>query len=228
MRIVHDAIAESSLLAQLFFTEEAFEKYSEEISQADLREVKTLIVSNELGARMSATEKTQGIFAICRKPIKRNVSEAVVSGGRYIVLYQLQDPGNLGMIIRTADAMGVDGIIMSECCDLFSPKAIRSTMGSVFRTNILNDCNITEIFSAFKKVGIASYAAVIDKDAQDVLECGFAQGSAVFIGNEGNGIPKEIVALCDKKITIKMQGNINSLNAAMAAGIITWEMMRKK
>lgn len=227
-RLICDALNEHALVSQILFTEEAYDKYYSELSQVDLKEVKILIISNELGMKISCTEKTQGIFAICNTPKSRDLKHSLKKDGRYVVLYQLQDPGNLGMIIRTADAMGIDGVILSESCELYNPKTIRSTMGSAFRINIFEDCAIDNILSLFRSSEIKSYAAVIDKDASDLRSCAFSGGSAVLIGNEGNGLPAEVSEKCDEKLTIKMSGNVNSLNAAMAAGIILWEMVNSK
>ena len=134
--------------------------------------------------------------------------------------------GNAGMIIRTADALGIDGIIMSNSCDLYSPKVIRSTMGSVFRTNIFIENNTEKLFEILDVNKINTSAAVIDTDAESINICGFSGKQAVFIGNEGNGLPKEVSVRCNRCITIPMNGSINSLNAAMAAGIIMWELKK--
>ncbi|MDO5560104.1 MAG: RNA methyltransferase [Oscillospiraceae bacterium] len=225
-RLVVDALMEDSKIASLFLTESAYEKYSSELSQADLREVNVLIISNELGIRISSTEKTQGVFAICRAAAEKEFEASAKSDGKYIVLYQLQDPGNVGMIIRTADAVGIDGIILSESCELYNPKVVRSTMGSLFRVNIFPDENIEKIITTMQEKRITTYAAVVDSDAQSLSQQIFGPGSAVLIGNEGNGLPDDISSKCDKRVTIKMKGNVNSLNAAMATGIFMWEMTK--
>ncbi len=223
-RIVCDAVREDSGITHMIFTKQAYEKYGSELLQADLRDTRTLVISNELGSRIASTEKTQGIFAICRipqpqKPVFRD-------NGRYVVLYGLQDPGNVGMVIRTADALGMDGVLMCQCCDLYSPKVIRSTMGSVFRMDITLASDADELFTMLSEGGAETSAAVIDKDAMPVTECSFSGRQAVFIGNEGSGLPPEIASRCDRKIIIPMQGSINSLNAAMAAGILMWEIRK--
>lgn len=225
-RLVSDALHEDSKIVHLFLTESAYEKYESELSQADLREVNLIVISNELGIRISSTEKTQGVFAICMAKTKKNFENAAKSDGKYIVLHQLQDPGNVGMIIRTADAVGIDGIIMSESCELYNPKVVRSTMGSLFRVPIFPDENIQNILDTMKKNEITTYAAVIDADAQSLSDQIFDSGSAVLIGNEGNGLPDDIVSVCDKRVTIRMKGHLNSLNAAMATGIFMWEMTK--
>lgn len=224
LRIVEDALSENIEIHSLIISEQYTDKYSYILSQADLRGVKPVIVSNELGNRISCTEKTQGIFAVCKMKSQPDFSSSIICNGKYAVLYQLQDPGNLGTIIRTADAMGIDGVILCQSCDIYSPKTMRSTMGSAFRMNIWNIPDISFIVSEFRNAHIKTYPAVIDSSAADLRKCSFSDGGAVIIGNEGNGIPDDIVKLCDIPVTIKMNGNINSMNAGMAAGIILWEM----
>ena len=224
LRIVEDAVREEASLSHIILTKQAYDKYGDEIFQADLRDTRTLVISNELGNRISSTEKTQGVFAICRIPAAK--APVFSENGRYVVLYGLQDPGNVGMIIRTADALGMDGIFLCGSCELYSPKVIRSTMGSVFRTNIHIISDPDELFSLFEKNRVNTSAAVIDSDAVPVTECAFSGSEAVFIGNEGNGLPPETAARCSRKVIIPMQGSINSLNAAMAAGILMWEIRR--
>ena len=222
LRLVQDALCEKINVKYLIFTADAYKKYVEEFSQADLNDATTLVISNELGNKIAQTEKTQGVFAIC--PILTPDETPLSSDDKLIVLHKLQDPGNVGMIIRTADALGINSIIMCGCCDLYSPKVIRATMGSVFRMNlrIINDED--KLFEFLHSSDIRTYASVIDSDADKIGDISFNKGAAVFIGNEGNGLPDDIANKCDSKITIPMSGNINSLNAAMAAGIIMWEL----
>ena len=227
-RLIEDAVKEKAMIKELLFTEAAYDKYYMELSQVDLKEVTILIISNELGIKISCTEKPQGVFAVCSMPPALSLDREIKKDGRYVVLHELQDPGNLGMIIRTADAVGMDGVILSESCELYSPKVIRSTMGSAFRMKIFETKNVDEVFECLEAKGITSYAAVIDKDAEDLRDCKFEGGCAVFIGNEGNGLPLSVSSRCTVRATIKMTGHINSLNAAMATGIFMWEMSGKK
>ena len=224
VRIVEDAVRENAGISHLIFTKNAYEKLGADWVQADLRDTKILVISNELGNRIASTGTPQGVFAVCRIPVEKKMT--FCENGKYIVLYGLQDPGNAGMIIRTADALGINGIILSGTCELYSPKVIRSTMGSVFRTDIVTENDTDRLFTMLEENGVESSAAVIDKDAQLVTECSFSGKQAVFIGNEGNGLPSEVSSRCTRRITIPMNGNINSLNAAMAAGILMWELKK--
>mgnify|MGYP002622470061 CR=1 FL=1 len=224
LRITEDAIREESGLSHLIVTEQAREKFGERLFQADLRDTRIIVISNELGNKIASTDNTQGVFAICRIPQQRQMTFA--ENGRYIVLFGLQDPGNVGMMIRTADALGIDGVIMSKSCDLYSPKVIRSTMGSVFRMDIMIENDADRLFELLTQSGAETSAAIIDKDAIPVTECSFTGRQAVLIGNEGNGLPPDISARCSRRVTIPMHGTVNSLNAAMAAGILMWELKK--
>ena len=218
-RIVIDAIMENAPIKQVLLSESAFEKYYQKL--VDLKVTNLIIISNELAFKISSTENTQGVFAICEMP---NSSDFKINpNGKYIVLHQVQDPGNVGMIVRTADAFGLDGIVLSQSCDFYSPKVIRSTMGSAFRVKHYICEDIQKVLSDFKSNGIKTYSAVIDSP-NDVRKEKFIGGTAIIVGNEGNGLPEEVSKMCDKPITIKMSGNINSLNVAMASGIIMWKM----
>lgn len=130
------------------------------------------------------------------------------------------------MIIRTADALGLDGVIFTESCDIYNPKVVRSTMGSIFRIPVYRDIPADDVFAAMDSAEINTYAAVVDRDAVDIKTVDFRNGGGIVIGNEGNGLPEEIILKCTQRITIKMNGNIDSLNAAMATGIIMWELMK--
>ena len=218
LRIVADAIAEEAIITQILITETAYWKYGEELPYNSIR---TVIISDGLGKKISQTETTQGVFAICRIPEN---APKLSKNGRYAVIHNLQDPGNVGTIIRTADALGIDGVLLCGSCDVFSPKVIRSTMGSVFRVKLLIENDVDRLFEMLTNSGITSFASVLDDKAIRVGRFKFQGGCAVFIGNEGNGLPHEISERCDRKITVPMNGSTESLNAAIAAGILMWEM----
>ncbi|MGN1305420.1 MAG: TrmH family RNA methyltransferase [Oscillospiraceae bacterium] len=224
-RLVDDAVKENADISFVIAAETASEKFGELLGRLEERCEKILTVPDELASSLAQTQGTQGIFAACKMPKSLSAEELVRECGKYAVLVQLQDPGNMGTIIRTADAMGVDGIIAVNCCDIYNPKTVRSTMGSLFRIRIAN-ADEDEAFAALKNKGIETFASVIDTDALSLTDCSFKNGAAVLIGNEGNGLARETVSRCDKKLTIHMNGNVNSLNAATAASIIMWELTK--
>ena len=230
LRLICDAIMENLELHCVFITESTLEKHSEALNLLKEKKLdkKIIFISDELGKKLSDTINPQGIYAICKKLDKIFNADKILVNGKYIILNNVQDPGNIGTIIRTADAVGIDGIILTgSCCDIYNPKVVRSTMGSIFRMKIWDCGDIAEVLKIFHNKKIKSYAAVVDADVHSLTECDFSGSCCVLIGNEGNGLTDETTALCDEKLTIKMHGNINSLNAAMAAGITMWEMLRQ-
>ena len=166
------------------------------------------------------------MFALCYTTRTSLGKDSLRRDGRYLVLYELQDPGNMGMILRTADAFGIDAVLTYQCCDVFSPKVVRATMGAIFRMSVIDAPPASAIRLFFEENGIRSYAAVLHPDARPVTECRLGKGCAVWIGNEGNGLSEDAVAACEEKLIIPMQGHAESLNAAMAAGILMWEMVK--
>lgn len=226
LRIVCDALMETARVQQLFITDSAWEKHGEALMKSFGETGSLLRISDALGDVMSDTEHTQGIFAICRIPEEIPLAEELAPTGKYLVLCNLQDPGNMGMILRTADALGVNAVLSCESCDLYSPKVVRATMGSIFRVPVHEQTDAQELMTLLHDAKIPSYAAVPAKHAVKLTECDFSGGAAVWIGNEGNGLPTNVIAACDTAVTIPMQGGPESLNAAMAAGILMWEMTK--
>lgn len=228
-RITEDALNENLQIQAVFISENAKLRYADVVDKIynTLEPDRIFEITDSIAKKISDTKTPQGIFSIVKKLDKVLNTDKILNNGRYIILNNLQDPGNIGTIIRTADAVRIDGIIMTDdCCDMYNPKLVRSTMGSMFRINWWDKCNINNVLDIFNQKQITTFAAVIDNDAVSVTDCDFSNGSVVVIGNEGNGLPNEISNKCDKKLTIKMQGNIDSLNAAMATGIIIWEMRK--
>lgn len=226
VRLVTDAAAEKADFYSIFATQSCLEKYSRALSPLlEIISERLFVITEEIADYLSETRDSQGIFAICHIPEEKPLSDIVFHGGKYIMLSDVRDPGNMGTIIRTADAVGTDAVICCGCCDIYNPKVTRSAMGSLMRMPVA----VTDedsAFAAFKAAGITTYAAVVDSSVEKLTECDFSVGGAVLIGNEGNGLSTETADRCDVKMTIPMKGRANSLNAAMAAGIILWELSK--
>ncbi|MCC8110464.1 MAG: RNA methyltransferase [Ruminococcus sp.] len=221
LRLVLDAVKNGAKIHQLFCTEDGFSKWEQ---QRPPCAVPCTLLSEKLATMLSQTEHSQGVYAICKKPKSLSINAFFKKKGLYAILYQIQDPGNAGMILRTADAMGIDGVVYYACCDIYNPKVVRATMGSLFRIPVCQVNEIESVFDACHRENITTCAAVINPTAEPIGQCSFTQGTAILIGNEGNGLPPKTAQRCDRQITIPMHGNIESLNAAMAAGIILWEL----
>lgn len=190
-----------------------------------LGENKIFVITREIADKISDTESCQGIFVVAKCMDMPFSEEALKAGGKYLILDELQDPGNLGTMIRTCDAMGLDGIVLAgNCVDLYNPKTVRSAVGSMPRVDIFVEKDFERVAETFALKGIPTAAAVIE-GGMNVMKYDFSKGCAVVIGNEGRGIPKAHVEMCRDKVSIAMKGrHIDSLNAAAAATIFLWEM----
>jgi len=184
----------------------------------------TVWLDEGLAARLGDTANPQGVFAVFKKTAPSSFE--ISARGKYILLYQVRDPGNLGSVLRTAAALGADGAFLCECAELYSPKVLRASMGGVWRLPVLAVEDMAEQVNAFRRSGVEVYAAA---DREDALFPGClagAGGKAVLIGNEGDGLPDSLIAACSGSVAIPMKNGSESLNAAMAAGILLWEMLR--
>lgn len=185
-------------------------------------------VSDEVFSYMSDTKTPQGIMALV-KMSEYSVEDMIAGENPLImILENLQDPGNLGTIIRTAEGAGVDGIIMTNgTVDIYNPKVIRSTMGAMYRMKFAYTDNLGETVGLLKSRGITTYAAHL-KGAVDYVTCDYGKGTAFFIGNEGNGLTDGATELADRKIIIPMKGSLESLNAAVSAALLMYEAARQR
>ncbi|MCD7731914.1 MAG: RNA methyltransferase [Oscillospiraceae bacterium] len=226
-RLTVDAAKSGVSLEGVFITEEALEKYFDDIELLKASsDERIYLISDKLAGMMEDTKNSQGIFSVAGVLDKNLGVGKIKTGSRFAVLDGLQDPGNVGTILRVSDAVGLDGVFLCDCCDVYNPKTIRSTMGSIFRVPFRDDLSFPEAAQLLHDCGVVLYAAVVDPDAESIRETVFCGSSCVVIGNEGNGLSDEDVALCNKRITIRMNGSIESLNAATAAAITLWEMTK--
>ena len=181
------------------------------------------LVSNSVFAHISDTNTPQGILAVVQQPVYEFSDLLQGERTRLLVLEDIQDPGNLGTMIRTAEGAGADGIFMtSGTVDIYNPKTIRATMGSLYRVPFVRTQDLCGITSLLQKNGITVYAAHL-KGEQYYHETDYSGGSAFLIGNEGNGLKKETADLADCYLKIPMEGKLESLNAAIAAALLMYQ-----
>lgn len=182
------------------------------------------MVDDRVFRQMCDTQTPQGILTLASIPVYPREKLLGESGAPLIlVLEDLQDPGNVGTIIRTAEGAGVTGVFMSSrTADCFQPKVVRSTMGSIFRVPVRREDSLPELMIWLKKHGVKSYAAHLSGKNSYVKE-NYREGTAFLIGNEGNGLSDELTADADVRIRIPMEGKVESLNAAVASALLMYE-----
>lgn len=186
------------------------------------------VVEDRIFNQMSDTQTPQGILCLVRMPSYS--LEEVLAGERPLcmILEDLQDPGNVGTILRTAEGAGVTGILLSRSTvDVFNPKTIRSTMGSVYRMPFAYIDDLCDVLPELKARGIMTYAAHLKgENAYDGED--YSKGTAFFVGNEGNGLSEHLSRETDRLIRIPMEGKVESLNAAIASSILMYEVYRQR
>lgn len=225
-RLCADAAESSVEIKELYVTEKALNKYEEYLRLVIEKAGRSFIVSDEAANKLSDTKNSQGVFCLCKTLDKNTNIGKIKYNGKYIALEGISNPANFGAVVRTAEAMGLDGVIVSGGCDIYNSKAQRAAMGSLFRMNIIETDNLPETLESLAQKGMAVYAGVPDSDAVKITEADMSGGVISVIGNEGNGITEETCKVSTKLVTIPMKGRAESLNAAAAASIMIWEMMR--
>jgi len=228
IRLCKDIYRSGIKVEKCFASLSAYEKLKEEKPEFLLGiEEKLTLVSDELAEKIADTKATQGLFFICKTLDNLLSADKIKNNGCFVGLVNLQDPGNVGTIIRTAEALGLDGLVLTaDCTDIYSPKVLRATMGSLFRLPVYIAGDASALLDTFEKLGYETYAAVLNDSAVKLGASRFSVGSIAFIGNEGNGLPVDFVKRCRHSLMIPMAGSAESLNAAVAASIIIWEMTR--
>ena len=199
-------------LREVFVSSDKEDKYADKLSRLN---TPVSVVGREIFERMSFTEATQGILALCRIP-----GEKEISGDIILVADGVRDPGNLGTMVRSARAFGVGDIILTDCCDVFDPKAVRSTMGGVFGTNFI-ECTRARAVEILKSNGFTP--VVTDMEGENIYGWSPKGRLALIVGSEARGVSEEFRALPGITVSIPMPGTAESLNAAVAISIaLSW------
>lgn len=211
-------------MVQMYATADFYQKSRQQLPQ----EIRPELVSEQVFSAMSDTKTPQGVLAVVKQSEYQPETLISAENAHLLVLDNLQDPGNLGTIFRTAEAAGVTGIIMSrDCVDIYNPKTVRSTMGAIFRQPFVYVESVPETIAQMKKHGITVYAAHL-QGRQTYDKENYRAKTAFLIGNEGNGLRQEVAEAADVWIRIPMEGEAESLNAAVAAAVLMYEVNRQR
>lgn len=221
---LREAIRDGAAIETVIWAEtdfrESSQEYAELIERLDSYECRKAVVPDALYSYISILENHFGPLFVCGiEPC------APLQKGGYIALDGVQDPGNIGTVIRTAEAFGVSGVILLEgCADVYQPKTVRAAMGSVFRERIYR-MTADEMFDAAKELEMPVFVTALYEDSRDIGEADISD-SIVIIGSEGHGARRENIDRSGGSLFIPMSGKTESLNAAVAASIVMWEMRK--
>ncbi|MDD6154748.1 MAG: RNA methyltransferase [Eubacteriales bacterium] len=197
--------------------------------EEEFSEYRPLIMDKKLFDSISSTENSQGIIAVAEKTSysRDGIMSAIKPGGNVVILERLQDPGNVGTVIRLSEGAGFDAVIyVKGTADPFAPKTVRAAAGSLFRMKLYEAENTEEAVNIVKERG--KKLAVTDvRKGTPYFEAPLAEDAAIVIGNEGNGCSAEMLEAADIRVNIPMAGHLESLNAAAAAAILMFERVRR-
>ena len=214
-KLLGEAIASGMEIVTVLACEDRLPSIPENIS------AKCLAVSQDILDSITTLKSAQSVIFTCRMKQRATIGNI----RRAIILDSLQDTGNIGTIIRTADAFGIDAVFADGCADIYNPKTIRSAMGSIFRVPVFEE-KLQNLIPKLRCEGYKVYCSELRGDVAEISECDFDK-CAVVIGNEGNGVRAEVSDLCDRSVIIPMQGGAESLNAAIAAAIFMFKMSER-
>lgn len=220
-KLAEEAVKAGLEIEYALISEEAEEKFPETVSLLK-KSCILYTVTNEVYQSISEQKSPQGIF-IAGKILDKSVNlDKILENDKILMLDCVQDSGNLGTMIRTAEALGIEGAVLgSGCADPWSPKTLRASMGSIFRLPFC-DRSLSEAVDRAQEKDFTVYAAMLDGTAQRLGDFPFPEKTAVIIGNEGHGVDMKTAEKC-RKLYIPIKG-AESLNAAAAAAVICWEM----
>ncbi len=218
-----------SRLEQVFVSESFLEREEAQTILEKAKDREVAVVKDSVFAGMCDTRTPQGILAVVRRRDWSMEEILALSDNPFFMMAEnLQDPGNLGTILRTGEGAGITALILSKgTVEIYSPKVIRSTMGSLFRVPFLYVDDMAAAVSMLKGKGIQVYGAHLEGSVP-YDQPDYRKPSAILIGNEGNGLTDVTAAVCSRKVRIPMEGSVESLNAAMSAGILMYEVHRQR
>ncbi|MGO3792589.1 MAG: TrmH family RNA methyltransferase [Enterococcus gilvus] len=221
--LIQEAKAANVLLKEVFINQRGLNEWSEWIEEnleENLEEY--YLVSDEVLKTLASQPTPQGIIAVAEMP-KEDTADFT---GAWLLLDNVQDPGNVGTMIRTADAAGFSGVILGQgSADLYNPKTLRSTQGSLYHLSV-KPGDLAEIIPQFQQADIPVLGTALDKMAKDYLSVEKMSDFALVMGNEGQGISPELLVKTDQNLYIPIKGQAESLNVAIAAGVLMFHLLK--
>ena len=219
LRLCGDALSSGAQIESAYFSEDFLTKHPDFAERAEAAVKSCFVLKNSIFSALCDTKTPQGVLFVIKTLDKTLDFDKMKKNGKVVALENIQDPTNLGTILRSAEAFGVDMVALSrDCCDIYAPKVIRGSMGAIFRQPFVIVDDMAAFIRDFNAIG-ASYAAVLDRDSTALSACDFSGAALCAVGNEGNGLSAAVIAACMQKVFIPMRGGAESLNASAAASI---------
>ena len=226
VKLIKEAIQENAKIKLIIICDDCKQENDLESEiKYEIAKYECISVSEKIFLSLTNVVNPQGILAVIER--EKQAEKIDYNEDLYLILDDIQDPGNMGTILRTADSLNMKQIIVSkDCADAYNPKVVRSTMGAIFRVKVIECENLENVVKEMKKRKIKVYATDLATD-KSIYDVNYNK-SAIIIGNEANGVSKNLLDLATQKIKIPMIGKTESLNAAVATGIILYEAIRNR
>lgn len=225
IKLIDEAIASGLRLQSVFFTQKALSLYNETLSL--LSDTSLYLVTDEVYQKLSDESAPQGILAVAEKPAEQSLTSDVIKEGGFVILEDLQNPLNIGAILRCCYSLGFEKIIFSKgCADIYSPKCSRAAMGSLFKIKAYFSDELTHVAKTITESGNRVFCTALKENSLRLGSVSFLPSDSFVIGNEGHGASSELLSSCTDSLFIPMNENAESLNAATAAALVMWEMKR--
>lgn len=223
-KLCMDAVATGHSLLELWITETAAEKYREEYAELSVAAGEVFVVRDNAAVKISQLKSPQGIWGVFSCPEWSDINE--FSGFRRVLgICGVQNPENAGAMIRTAAALGYEGVLLSDdCSDIWSPRALRAGAGSQLNIPVSKTEDYPETVKRFNEMGYTTYASDLNRSSSDIRSVHEEDKILLIIGNEGHGIPGDVLDVCSGSIYLPMSNGVESLNANAAAAIMMWEL----
>ena len=240
IKLLIEAIKSGVILESVFLRQSDADRVAERILDAvgdvfSFENIQVFILSDGVFEKISEEKSPEGVISVAKYIDKLQKIVTIYNSEnflpaekeRVVLLESVRDPSNVGAVIRSAAALGVDRLIMSaDCADIYHPRAVRASMGAVFNQRIDRVDSLTDAILALRAQGRRVYAAALDDTAECLGDFEITQRDCVVIGNEGHGLSERVLRACDKKVFIPMSARAESFNAAVAASILMWEFTR--
>ena len=222
-----DAVRTGHALLELWIADSAYQKDPEQVQQLFAVAEEAFLLKGHAADRISDLKAPQGIWGVFRRPASASL-ESLYGASRVLGIAEIQNPENAGAMIRTASALGYDGIVVSsETADLWSPRALRAGALAQFNIPIAVSGDLVQTAVRMKEAGFLTCASALDETASSVQQIPGEEKIFLLIGNEGHGLPADLISACARRVYLPMSNGVDSLNANAAAAILMWELRKK-
>ncbi len=234
IKLFEEATKNFAPIRYVFVSENAIDRFKSTVEEYAADKM-LYILSDDVFAKLTDEQAPEGIITVSQN--LENIAKAEdyiclakeVKGQSVLMLESVRDTGNMGTILRSAKAFGIDTLIVSsDCADLYNPKTIRAAMGALFTQKVVVVDDIAKAVLELRQNGIRVFAAALNRDAKKLGSFELLKGDAILIGNEGHGLSKETIDACDECVYIPMESGSESLNASIAASVCMWELYKTK